>query len=127
MYYICLFFCIIITLYIVTKIYKIKNEISILFNFQNVTVPGSNDTMYVEDINANPDFSFYRNIYGACIAAILLTSFIRGLAITFTTIKASTTLHNMFLRKIIGSPLMFFESTPSGRIQNIFSRDIDES
>ncbi|GAB1862709.1 Sodium leak channel non-selective protein [Camponotus japonicus] len=92
----------------------------------NVTVPGSNDTMYVEDINANPDFSFYRNIYGACIAAILLTSFIRGLAVTFTTIKASTTLHNMFLRKIIGSPLMFFESTPSGRIQNIFSRDIDE-
>ncbi|EFN65909.1 Sodium leak channel non-selective protein [Camponotus floridanus] len=92
----------------------------------NVTVPGSNDTIYVEDINANPDFSFYRNIYSACIAAILLTSFIRGLAIMFTTIKASTTLHNMFLRKIIGSPLIFFESTPSGRIQNIFSRDIDE-
>ncbi|XP_070166360.1 ATP-binding cassette sub-family C member 5-like isoform X2 [Polyergus mexicanus] len=92
----------------------------------NVTVPGSNDTVYIEDINANSDFSFYRNIYGACIAGILLTSFIRGLAITFTTIKASTTLHNIFLRKIIGSPLMFFETTPSGRIQNIFSRDIDE-
>lgn len=90
-------------------------------------MPESNDTVYIEDINANPDFSFYRNIYGACIAGILLTSFIRGFAITFTTIKASTTLHNTFLRKIISSPLMFFETTPSGRIQNIFSRDIDES
>ncbi|CAL1686665.1 unnamed protein product [Lasius platythorax] len=92
----------------------------------NVTVPGSNDTIYVEDINVNPDFSFYRNVYGAFIGGILLTGFIRGFAITFTTIKASTTLHNTFLRKIIGSPLMFFETTPSGRIQNVFSRDIDE-
>ncbi|XP_011697103.1 PREDICTED: multidrug resistance-associated protein 5-like isoform X5 [Wasmannia auropunctata] len=92
----------------------------------NVTVPGSNDTVYSENINANPDFSFYRNVYGACIAGILLTSFIRGLVIMFATIKASTTLHNTFLRKIISSPLAFFETTPSGRIQNIFSRDIDE-
>ncbi|XP_072749401.1 ATP-binding cassette sub-family C member 5-like isoform X4 [Anoplolepis gracilipes] len=92
----------------------------------NVTIPGSNETMYVEDIIVNPDFSFYRNVYAACIGGILLTGFIRGLAITFTTIKASTTLHNIFLRKIIGSPLMFFETTPSGRIQNVFSRDIDE-
>ncbi|XP_011878652.1 PREDICTED: multidrug resistance-associated protein 5-like isoform X1 [Vollenhovia emeryi] len=92
----------------------------------NVTVSGSNDTVYSENINANPDFSFYRDIYGACIAGILLTSFIRGLVIMFATIKASTTLHNTFLHKIINSPLSFFETTPSGRIQNVFTRDIDE-
>ncbi|KYM96485.1 Sodium leak channel non-selective protein [Cyphomyrmex costatus] len=92
----------------------------------NMTMPGSNDTVYSDNINANPDFSFYRNIYGACIAGILLTSFLRGLVIMFATIKASTTLHNTFLHKIINSPLSFFESTPSGRIQNVFSRDIDE-
>ncbi|KYM83609.1 Sodium leak channel non-selective protein [Atta colombica] len=100
--------------------------VSILFNFQNVTMPGTNDTIYSEDINANPDFSFYRDIYGACIIGILLTSFLRGLVIMFATIKASTTLHNTFLHKIISSPLSFFETTPSGRIQNVFSRDIDE-
>ncbi|KAG5348318.1 MRP5 protein, partial [Acromyrmex charruanus] len=92
----------------------------------NVTMPGTNDTVYSEDINANPDFSFYRDIYGACIIGILLTSFLRGLVIMFATIKASTTLHNTFLHKIISSPLSFFETTPSGRIQNVFSRDIDE-
>ncbi|XP_012526578.1 multidrug resistance-associated protein 5 isoform X3 [Monomorium pharaonis] len=92
----------------------------------NVTVPESNSTIYSENINANPDFSFYRDVYGACIAGILLTSFIRGLVIMFATIKASTTLHNTFLGKIISSPLSFFETTPSGRIQNVFSRDIDE-
>ncbi|XP_070510894.1 ATP-binding cassette sub-family C member 5-like isoform X3 [Cardiocondyla obscurior] len=92
----------------------------------NVTLPGSNDTIYSENINANPHFSFYRDVYGACIGGILLTSFIRGVVITFTTIKGSTVLHNKFLGKIISSPLSFFETTPSGRIQNIFSRDIDE-
>ncbi|XP_067211383.1 ATP-binding cassette sub-family C member 5 isoform X3 [Linepithema humile] len=92
----------------------------------NVTVPGSNDTVYSENINANPNFSYYQNVYGACIAGILLTSFIRGVVIMFATIKASTTLHNTFLHKVINSPLKFFETTPSGRIQNVFSRDIDE-
>lgn len=92
----------------------------------NVTVPESNDTIYSENINANPDFPFYRDVYGVCIAGILLTSFLRGFAIMFTTIKASTTLHNTFFYKIISSPLSFFETTPSGRIQNVFSRDIDE-
>lgn len=92
-----------------------------------MTVPESNGTIYSENINANPDFSFYRDVYAACIAGILLTSFIRGLVIVFATIKASTTLHNTFLHKIISSPLSFFETTPSGRIQNVFSRDIDES
>ncbi|XP_071553650.1 ATP-binding cassette sub-family C member 5-like isoform X4 [Temnothorax nylanderi] len=92
----------------------------------NVTMSGTNDTVYSENINANPHFSFYRDIYGTCIAGILLTSFMRGLVIMFATIKASTTLHNTFFRKIISSPLSFFETTPSGRIQNVFSRDIDE-
>ncbi|XP_020289981.1 multidrug resistance-associated protein 5-like isoform X2 [Pseudomyrmex gracilis] len=92
----------------------------------NVTVPGSNDTTYSDNINANPDFSYYKNIYAACIAVILLTSFLRGFAIMFATIRASTALHNSFFHKIINSPLQFFETTPSGRIQNIFSRDVDE-
>jgi len=90
-------------------------------------MPGSNETVYTDDINANPDFSYYQNVYATCIAGILVTSLIRGLVIMFATIKASTTLHNAFLCKIISSPLKFFETTPSGRIQNVFARDIDES
>ncbi|XP_025154543.1 multidrug resistance-associated protein 5 isoform X3 [Harpegnathos saltator] len=92
----------------------------------NVTISGSNMTIYSENINDNPDFSYYQNIYAMCIGGILLTSFIRGFVIMFATIKAATTLHNTFVRKLIGSPLKLFETTPSGRIQNVFSRDIDE-
>lgn len=55
-----------------------------------------------------------------------MTSLVRGLVITYATIRASTRVHNSVFKNIISSPLKFFETTPSGRIQNIFSRDIDE-
>ncbi|XP_053972249.1 ATP-binding cassette sub-family C member 5-like isoform X1 [Hylaeus volcanicus] len=92
----------------------------------NVTNPVTNETIVSNNLNDNPDFAYYQNIYGACIGAILFTSLLRGLVITFTTINASTTLHNKVFKKMIESSLTFFETTPSGRIQNIFSRDIDE-
>ncbi|XP_076278986.1 ATP-binding cassette sub-family C member 5-like isoform X3 [Lasioglossum baleicum] len=92
----------------------------------NITDPQTNETIVSENLNDNPDLAYYKNVYGACIGAILITSLIRGLIITYTTISASTTLHNKVFKKMIESTLTFFETTPSGRIQNIFSRDIDE-
>ncbi|XP_047348437.1 ATP-binding cassette sub-family C member 5-like isoform X6 [Vespa velutina] len=92
----------------------------------NATVPGSNGTLLSDNIIDNPNFTYYRNIYATCIGIIIMTSLIRGLVITYATIRASTTIHNTIFKNIITSPMKFFETTPSGRIQNIFSRDIDE-
>ena len=75
----------------------------------------------------NPDLGFYETIYGTCIAAILLTSALRGLVMARASIRASTNLHNRVFTKILSSSMQFFETTPRGRIQNIFSRDTDES
>ncbi|XP_076642871.1 ATP-binding cassette sub-family C member 5-like isoform X2 [Halictus rubicundus] len=93
---------------------------------RNITDPQTNETIVSQNLNDNPDFAYYRSVYGACIGAILITSLIRGLIITHTTISASTTLHNKVFKKMIESTLTFFETTPIGRIQNIFSRDVDE-
>ncbi len=41
-------------------------------------------------------------------------------------VTASTNLHNTALNCILKCPMKFFDSTPSGRILNRFSRDIDE-
>lgn len=92
----------------------------------NITDPVTNETVISQNINDNPDFNYYKNIYISCVGAILLSSILRGLAITFTTIRASTALHNTLFEKMLSTSLTFFETTPSGRIQNIFSRDIDE-
>nr|XP_050849544.1 ATP-binding cassette sub-family C member 5-like isoform X2 [Vespula vulgaris] len=92
----------------------------------NATVPGSNGTLLSDNIIDNPNFTYYQNIYATCIGFIIMTSLVRGLVITYATIRASTRVHNSVFKNIISSPLKFFETTPSGRIQNIFSRDIDE-
>ncbi|PSN45519.1 hypothetical protein C0J52_13173 [Blattella germanica] len=42
------------------------------------------------------------------------------------TLKASNRLHNRLFNKIISSPMQFFEITPVGRVQNLFSKDMDE-
>jgi len=41
-------------------------------------------------------------------------------------ITASATLHNRSLEKVMGASMQFFDSNPSGRIINRFSRDLDE-
>lgn len=91
-----------------------------------MTDPNTNQTLISSNLNDNPNYSYYQNIYVSCIGVILLTSLLRGVVIMYATIKASTTLHNKVFKKIIKSTVTFFEITPIGRIQNIFSRDIDE-
>ncbi|XP_043795027.1 multidrug resistance-associated protein 5-like isoform X5 [Apis laboriosa] len=92
----------------------------------NIIDSNNNKTISSNNLNDNPNYSYYQNIYIGCIGIILLTSLLRGLVIMYATINASTTLHNKVFKKIIKTTVTFFETTPIGRIQNIFSRDIDE-
>ncbi|XP_061939322.1 ATP-binding cassette sub-family C member 5 isoform X6 [Apis cerana] len=92
----------------------------------NIIDSNNNKTISSNNLNDNPNYLYYQNIYIGCIGIILLTSLLRGLVIMYATINASTTLHNKVFKKIIKTTVTFFETTPIGRIQNIFSRDIDE-
>lgn len=77
------------------------------------------------NINDNPNFNYYEIVYASCIFIILLTSLLRAFAITGVTMKAAIALHRQLFQKMIGSSIRFFETTPSGEIQNLFSSDID--
>ena len=46
--------------------------------------------------------------------------------ITIGTLKASVTLHQEMLERIVSSTMAFFDTTPVGRIINRFSKDMDE-
>lgn len=90
----------------------------------NITV--GNITIKSENIIDNPDLEYYQSIYAGCIVVILASSLLRGFVLTRVALGASTTLHNRFFKKIISATMQFFETTPRGRLQNIFSRDISE-
>ncbi|XP_021928372.1 multidrug resistance-associated protein 5-like isoform X2 [Zootermopsis nevadensis] len=92
----------------------------------NATVFVNNQTEPSHNISDNPDFPMYQMVYAVMIAVILGTSLLRGLAFTKVTLRASSYLHNQLFMKLMHSPLHFFETTPAGRIQNLFSRDMDE-
>ncbi|XP_046465704.1 ATP-binding cassette sub-family C member 5-like isoform X6 [Neodiprion pinetum] len=95
-------------------------------NGLNTTAMHYNATTELNNINDNPDFWYYQAVYSSTIGLMLFTSLLRSLVLTRATLKASTTIHNDLFQKIIQCPMRFFDTTPTGRIQHLFSRDMDE-
>ncbi|XP_046996199.1 ATP-binding cassette sub-family C member 5-like isoform X3 [Schistocerca americana] len=92
----------------------------------NVTIDLGNVTVISHNLNDNPKYHMYQLVYAVTIAVILGTSLLRGFMFTKVSLRASTILHNKLFKKVVESPLYFFETTPLGRMQTLFSRDIDE-
>ncbi|XP_077509755.1 ATP-binding cassette sub-family C member 5-like isoform X2 [Amblyomma americanum] len=70
--------------------------------------------------------SFYHIAYGVAVPVMLLCGIVKGIACTMILLNASSKLHNQMLQGILRCPTSFFDVTPSGRITNRFSKDMDE-
>ncbi|XP_075225195.1 ATP-binding cassette sub-family C member 5-like isoform X10 [Lycorma delicatula] len=86
----------------------------------------NNVSVISANIADNPDFEMYKTVYASTIVIIVISNFIRGFLVTKVTLRATKRLHNDLFRKVMYSPMYFFEETPIGRIQNLFSKDVDE-
>uniref|UniRef100_A0A8D0HD12 ATP-binding cassette sub-family C member 12 n=1 Tax=Sphenodon punctatus TaxID=8508 RepID=A0A8D0HD12_SPHPU len=86
----------------------------------------NNITCEEESISDNPKLHFYQFIYSMSLVAMIVLGFIKGFVFTKTSLKASSTLHDKIFYKILQSPMSFFDSTPTGRLMNRFSKDMDE-
>ncbi|XP_072021816.1 ATP-binding cassette sub-family C member 5-like [Amphiura filiformis] len=74
----------------------------------------------------NPDLWLYQIIYGCSVPALILITFFKSVVFTKTTLRATTHLHDEVFNKVVSCPMSFFDTTPSGRILNRFSKDMDE-
>ncbi|XP_063046053.1 ATP-binding cassette sub-family C member 12 [Engraulis encrasicolus] len=77
-------------------------------------------------ITDHPDLQFYQLVYGLSIVAMVIFALLKGYSFTQVTLKASSKLHDTMFHKILFSPMSFFDTTPTGRLVNRFSKDQDE-
>ncbi|XP_062382896.1 ATP-binding cassette sub-family C member 12-like [Sardina pilchardus] len=91
-------------------------------NWTNSTLQGAS----AGDVSLNPDLHFYQMVYGLTAVAMVIFSLIKGYSFTKVTLGASSKLHDTMFHKILFSPMSFFDTTPTGRMVNRFSKDQDE-
>ena len=78
------------------------------------------------NIAHNPKLWMYQLVHGLSLVVMILISFFKGLAMNVALLKGSSTLHERMLKRVMGCPMSFFDSTPTGRVMNRFSKDMDE-
>ncbi|KAM9583222.1 ATP-binding cassette sub-family C member 5 isoform 2-T2 [Trichechus inunguis] len=92
----------------------------------NTTVTRGNRTVVSDSMKDNPFMHYYASIYALSMAVILFLKAVRGVVFVKGTLRASSRLHDELFRRILRSPMKFFDTTPTGRILNRFSKDMDE-
>ncbi|XP_018575091.1 multidrug resistance-associated protein 4-like [Anoplophora glabripennis] len=92
--------------------------------FRN-TSPPKNGT---EEVTVRPSVDWSTetcvNIYGGFIVALFVTALLRSVLFYKLAMISSQKLHNMMFHSIIGTTMRFFDTNPSGRILNRFSKDM---
>ncbi|GAB0087981.1 hypothetical protein DMENIID0001_023540 [Sergentomyia squamirostris] len=68
--------------------------------------------------------NFYLILNGCLVTSIFVLAIVRSVSFYEICIKASQQLHDSMLKGVIGTTMHFFETNPSGRILNRFSRDL---
>ncbi|XP_076005263.1 ATP-binding cassette sub-family C member 5 [Genypterus blacodes] len=86
----------------------------------------ANETMDSNSMRLNPDIQYYSTVYVLSMGAALVLKTMRGLVFVKCTVKAASALHDKLFRRLLLSPMRFFDTTPLGRILTRFSRDMDE-
>uniref|UniRef100_A0A671LKD1 ATP-binding cassette sub-family C member 5 n=1 Tax=Sinocyclocheilus anshuiensis TaxID=1608454 RepID=A0A671LKD1_9TELE len=92
----------------------------------NTTVQVGNSSVLSESMRDNPLMQHYAAVYTMSMGIMLILKLLRGIMFVKGTLRASSRLHDELFQKILRSPMKFFDTTPTARILNRFSKDMDE-
>ncbi|KAM3727270.1 Multidrug resistance-associated protein [Dirofilaria immitis] len=70
--------------------------------------------------------NYYATIYGFSIIILFVSGFLKALIFVHVSLNAASQLHSRMFDNVIHGTVQFFDTTPSGRILNRFSKDMDE-
>ncbi|PIK53498.1 putative ATP-binding cassette sub-family C member 9-like [Apostichopus japonicus] len=69
---------------------------------------------------------FYTGFYSLISFTALFANLVGGLSVYWSVLTAGVKFHDNSITSVLRSPLRFFDTTPSGRIMNRFSADLDK-
>uniref|UniRef100_A0A914WGG6 Uncharacterized protein n=1 Tax=Plectus sambesii TaxID=2011161 RepID=A0A914WGG6_9BILA len=87
---------------------------------------GSTNETVVPSLAENPRTGFFAAVYALSIAFLFITGLFKAMIFVKVSLNAASRLHNGMFERVIKGSMSFFDSTPSGRILNRFSKDMDE-
>lgn len=82
---------------------------------------------YSNDAHTAHDEAFRNNnfyAYAGLILATIVLTFLRSTWFMYTCMRASINLHNKMFSCLMKTVMRFFDTNPSGRILNRFSKDV---
>ncbi|XP_077978592.1 ATP-binding cassette sub-family C member 5-like [Glandiceps talaboti] len=93
-----------------------------------IVTNGTNTTDAVANVNLleHTEASYFVIAFIILLVAMVILIFLKCLMYVKVTQKAASTLHDKVFLQVFRGPMSFFDTTPSGRILNRFSRDQDE-
>ncbi|XP_077984677.1 ATP-binding cassette sub-family C member 5-like [Glandiceps talaboti] len=93
-----------------------------------IVTNGTNTTDAVATVNLleHTEASYFVMAFIILLVAMVIFMFLKCLMYVKVTQKAASNLHDKVFVQVFKSPMSFFDTTPSGRILNRFSRDQDE-
>ncbi|KAI5634784.1 ABC transporter transmembrane region domain-containing protein [Phthorimaea operculella] len=78
----------------------------------------------LEDIAPIRDYSFYVYIWAIAIFGCIVLTTGRSIMFLWVCMKSSINMHNQMFSNILAATMRFFDTNPSGRILNRFSKDM---
>ena len=80
---------------------------------------------FIANDEFNQPLGWYVTGYALLFVVNVCLLFNRGIATFFSAVAASKRLHEGLLARVLKLPMSFFDTTPSGRVINRFSRDME--
>ncbi|GMT32386.1 hypothetical protein PFISCL1PPCAC_23683, partial [Pristionchus fissidentatus] len=75
---------------------------------------------------SSPHTSYYASVYGISLVLLFVSGLLKAMLFVKVSLNAASKLHNNMLNAIVAGTASFFDQTPSGRLLNRFSKDVDE-
>ncbi|XP_006823925.1 ATP-binding cassette sub-family C member 5-like [Saccoglossus kowalevskii] len=92
----------------------------------NVTDPDTGEVTLCDHPACQEEVYGFAYVYNVSVIFLFMIAFMKSYSYVTVTLRASTNMHDVVFVKVFKSPMEFFDTTPSGRIINRFSKDLDE-